>query len=150
MKNINNNACCPSRGHGRKILKIIGMVFVGMIFACLFALVFGFLVKWLWNFLMPDLFGLKQITYLQAFAMVVLAKLLFGAFGPHHKKHHDMHHHPFEKWPHRFECYDSMPWDTIHDRRKYFSKFWQDEGKEAFEEYIKKSNSKESETQNER
>lgn len=148
MENIiNKNECCSSEGHGKKVLRVIGMVFVGVIFACLFALVFGFLVKWLWNFLMPDLFGLKQITYLQAFAMVVLAKLLFGAFGPHHTKKHDMHHPPFGKWHHQFGCHDSMPWGALRDRREYFSKFWQDEGKNAFEQYIKKS--KESETQNE-
>ena len=39
----------------RKILRIIGMVLLGVIFAILFALVFGFLVKWLWNILMPEL-----------------------------------------------------------------------------------------------
>jgi len=150
MENKNNkNECCRSNGRGMKVLRIIGMVFAGVVFACLFALVFGLLVKWLWNFLMPDLFGLKQITYIQAFAMVLLAKLLFGAFGPHHARRHDMHHPPFKKWHDRFGCNDSMPWDAMHDRRKYFSKFWQDEGKEAFEEYIKKSKSKEGETQNE-
>jgi hypothetical protein len=136
---INKNECCSSGEHCRKIVRIIGMVFVGVIFAGLFALVFGFLVKWLWNYLMPDLFGLHQITYLQAFAMVILAKLLFGAFGPHHPKHHDMHHRPFGKWHDRFKCHGSMPWDSKHDQWKYFSQYWTDEGKEAFEAYIKKS-----------
>jgi hypothetical protein len=144
---INKNECCPSEGHVKKALRVTGMVFVGVILACLFALVFGFLVKWLWNFLMPDLFGLKQITYLQAFAMVILAKLLFGAFGPHHPKPHDMRHRPFAKWHDPFGCNNTMPWDKMRDRRKYFSRFWQDEGNDSFEQYIKKS--KESETQNE-
>ena len=62
-------------GSVTKALRVVGMVFVGLVFALLFALVFGFLVKWLWNWLMPAVFGFKEITYWQAFAMVVLAKL---------------------------------------------------------------------------
>ena len=136
---INMRDCCGSGNRAGKILRIIGMVFVGVIFAVLFALVFGFLVKWLWNFLMPDLFGLTRITYLQAFAMVVLAKLLFGAFGGHHPKHPPMHHHPFEKWRDRFNCHAPEPWDDKGNHCKYFSRYWQEEGKDAFDAYIKKT-----------
>lgn len=35
-------------------------------------------VQCLWNWLLPDIFGLKEITYWQAFGLFVLAKLLFG------------------------------------------------------------------------
>jgi hypothetical protein len=125
----------------RKILHITGIVFVGVIFAVLFALVFGFLVKWLWNFLMPGLFGLTQITYLQAFAMVLLAKLLFGGFGSHHSRHHHRHkhHRHFGKWHDRFQCDDTAPWDSRDDRCRHFSRYWQEEGKEAFAAYMKKN-----------
>ena len=131
--------CRPSDDRPRKVLRIIGMVFVGLIFAILFALVFGFPVKWLWNFLMPDLFGVKQITYYQAFAMIVLAKLLFGAFRSHHPHHRDMHPHPFRKWHDRFSFCDSVPWDKKIRLWKSYRQYWQDEGKEAFEAYIKKA-----------
>jgi len=141
--------CCPSGSRAGKVLRIIGMVFVGVIFAVLFALVFGFFVKWLWNFLMPDLFGLTRITYLQAFAMVVLAKLLFGGFGCHHPKHPPMHHHPFEKWHDRFRCHGSEPWDIKGNHYKYFNRYWQEEGKEAFDAFIKKAQEKENEIKTE-
>lgn len=128
----------PSDSRARKALRITGMVFVGVIFAILFALVFGFLVKWLWNFLMPDLFGLSRITYLQAFVMVVLAKLLFGAFGPHHSKHPHMPPPPFEKSHHPFGFHPHTLWEN-RESRKHFRQFWEEEGKEAFKTYIKKA-----------
>jgi hypothetical protein len=48
--------------------------------AVLFAAVFGFVVQGLWNWLMPELFGWKAIGYWQAWGLIVLSKILFGAF----------------------------------------------------------------------
>jgi len=50
------------------------MLFIAMLF------LLGFLVKALWNWLMPPLFGLKLITYWQALALMLLGKLLFSGF----------------------------------------------------------------------
>jgi len=49
----------------------------------LFALLGGEIVKWLWNWLTPDLFGWPRITFWQAFAMLALTRILFGGFGLH-------------------------------------------------------------------
>ncbi len=125
-----------SNGRARKILRIIGMVFVGLIFAILFALVFGFLVKWLWNFLMPELFGIKQITYWQAFGMVILAKLLFGTFGAH--GHDRKHPRPFGRWHDRFHGSEDEPWTRRGRHLKSYKQYWQDEGKSAFEAYLRR------------
>ena len=46
----------------------------------LFTIVFGFVVMWLWNWLMPPLFGFHTITYWQAWGILVLCKILFGGF----------------------------------------------------------------------
>ncbi len=43
-------------------------------------LVLAFLLHWLWNITMPEVFGLKEITYWQAFRLLIIAGLLFG--GP--------------------------------------------------------------------
>lgn len=69
---------------------IIPMVIGGVLIGGLLAFLFGFVVMWLWNWLMPDIFGLTTITYWQAWGLVVLSHILFklGAF-PHHHKHHD-------------------------------------------------------------
>lgn len=34
-------------------------------------------VMWLWDWLMPELFGLKEITWLQALGITLLSGLLF-------------------------------------------------------------------------
>jgi hypothetical protein len=143
----NNRDHYPSQSRPRKVLRIIGMVFVGVIFAVLFALVFGLLVKWLWNFLMPALFGLHQITYWQAFAMVVLAKLLFGAFGSPHRDRNYRHPYPFRRWHDRSQYPDREPWSRKSDQWEYYNQYWRDEGKEAFEVYVKKAKEKDDEVQ---
>jgi hypothetical protein len=40
----------------------------------------SFVTMSLWNWLMPLLFGLKTIGFLQALGLVVLCKILFGGF----------------------------------------------------------------------
>lgn len=50
----------------------IGVVFVILIF------VVTALFRWLWNITIPDVFGLKRITYWQAFRLLILAAMLFG------------------------------------------------------------------------
>ena len=37
---------------------------------------------WLWNHTMPEVFGLKPITYRQAFQPLIIAALLGRVFGP--------------------------------------------------------------------
>lgn len=35
--------------------------------------------QWLWNITMPDVFNLKKIDYWQAFRLLLIAGILFGA-----------------------------------------------------------------------
>ena len=37
----------------------------------------------LWNWLLPPLFGWRQITFWQALGILVLCRILFGGFGRH-------------------------------------------------------------------
>ncbi len=62
------------RRGGRKVLFILPL-------AILAALVFGFVVMSLWNWLVPALFGGKVITYWQALGVLVLSRILVGGFG---------------------------------------------------------------------
>lgn len=61
----------------KKILKIIAFVILGAIIV----LVFSFSVKLLWNWLIPNIFGFREITYWEGIGLLVLAKILFGGFG---------------------------------------------------------------------
>jgi hypothetical protein len=44
-------------------------------------LVFGFIVKGLWNVLIPPIFGWHTITFWQAFGLLALCRILFGGHG---------------------------------------------------------------------
>jgi len=57
-----------------RVLKfaLFAVLFVALVFA------FGFVVKGLWNWLMPPLLGWKSIGYWQAMGLIILCKILFG------------------------------------------------------------------------
>ena len=42
--------------------------------------VMGFVVRFLWNYTLPELFDVKQISFWQAVALVLLTRILFGSF----------------------------------------------------------------------
>lgn len=42
------------------------------------AVVIGFPIKWLWNWLMPNLFGLPEISFWMALGIALLISILFG------------------------------------------------------------------------
>jgi len=111
------------RGSCRSIKEVAVWFTLGILAAAGFALLFGFAVMLLWNRLMPDIFGLVQISYFQAFGLVILARLLVG--GWHHG-----HGRSGEKYSDR-------------DRKnkktdEAYKRYWAEEGKEAFDEYLKK------------
>ncbi len=37
------------------------------------------LLQWLWNMTIPELFGSKEIRYWQAFRLIIICQILFGA-----------------------------------------------------------------------
>lgn len=52
-----------------------------------------YIVMLLWNGILPEVIGVKTITYWQAVGIFILCKLLFGGFkggGNHHHKKHQM------------------------------------------------------------
>jgi hypothetical protein len=49
----------------------------------LFVWIGGEVVMRLWNWLMPSLFGWRQITFWQALGLLALCRILFGGFAAH-------------------------------------------------------------------
>jgi hypothetical protein len=60
-----------------KILIVLAMIaaFVG------FTFLFGLVVMLLWNWLMPDIFGLPRIDYWHAWGLLLLSHILFKSWG---------------------------------------------------------------------
>jgi hypothetical protein len=50
-------------------------------FIALFVFITGGIVMLLWNWLLPPLVGLPEITLLKGFGLLVLCRMLFGGFG---------------------------------------------------------------------
>ncbi|MBN1412207.1 MAG: hypothetical protein JW969_15285 [Spirochaetales bacterium] len=66
---------------GLKVLIITG----GVILVAGLMVLMGFIVMWLWNWLMPHLFGLPVISYWEAWGIFILSQILFRGFhGSHH------------------------------------------------------------------
>jgi len=97
----------------------------------LLGLLFGNLIMWLWNWLMPSLFGLRTIGFWEGLGLFLLAKLIFGFGGSSSsneggKKHHHgkrSHHHSCDD-----EKRDWKDWE-------YYDDWWEADGKEAFHAY---------------
>jgi hypothetical protein len=63
-----------------KLVFIIPAAILGIL---LFVAIGGKIVLDLWNWLLPPLFGWRQITFWQALGILVLCRILFGGFGRH-------------------------------------------------------------------
>jgi hypothetical protein len=61
---------------GNVSLAIITLVAAAIVLLFLVA----WLLKYLWNITMPQIFNLNQVTYWQAFRLLLIAAILFG--GP--------------------------------------------------------------------
>jgi hypothetical protein len=113
----------------------------GITVAGLFGLAFGWLVMYLWNWLMPQMFGLPHITYWQGFGILVLSKLLLCGFrGPHDWTHHaHMHKNHHHKWKQKFDRDMDDDWLPAGDYRNwmFYRDYWREKGKKDFEDYLK-------------
>ena len=114
-----------------------GWIILGIIGFTAFAFLFGAVVMWLWNWLMPVLFHLGVITYWQAVGLAILSRLLFGSL--HHGGPHKHGRHNFGSWKHTYRtdgnnCRDnsnSVKWN-------YYDQYWNEEGESAFNDYVKR------------
>lgn len=67
------------------------LVFIPL-FCLVFIVKFGGCVMLLWNWLMPELFGLPTISFWQAAGLLLFCKILFGGFGGGHHHGHGHGH----------------------------------------------------------
>ena len=122
--------CCGGMKHRA------GWIILGIAGAIAFAFLFGAVVMWLWNWLMPVIFHLGVITYWQAVGLAILGRLLFG--NMHHGGSN--RHHKFGSWKHRHHASDSGNCNTYANSGKwnYYDQYWNEEGEKSFDDYVKR------------
>ena len=62
----------------RRLIFIAPLALAGLV---LFAFLGGEIVRWLWNWLLPPLFGVREVTFWQALGLLALCRILFGGLG---------------------------------------------------------------------
>ncbi|NVK52561.1 MAG: hypothetical protein HWD85_06475 [Flavobacteriaceae bacterium] len=117
---------------------VVGWVLLFAILITAFIALFGFVFQYLWNWLMPDIFGLTTITYWQGIGLIILAKIIFGGLGcdkdssnscdsTSSNKKKKSSTSDFSKW----ELYDA---------------YWNEEGEAAYEAYKNRINNPSTDT----
>src|SRR5689334_4961558 len=60
---------------------------LGLAAFALFIFIGGTVVQLLWNWLLPPLFGWREVTFWQALGLLALCRILFGGFSGHRKSY---------------------------------------------------------------
>lgn len=114
-----------------KTRHILVQICLGLVLSILFGLGFGFFIMLLWNNVLSDIWGWKEITYWQGAGLVVLTRLLFGSQG-YHKAAHQPQRGCYNAFsPTRANCSDDLD-------AHYFEKWWKEEGEISLEKYTEK------------
>ncbi len=84
----------------RRLIWIAPAAILGM---ALFVFIGGEIVLHLWNWLLPELFGWREISFWQALGILALCRILFGGFGFHNSGRSNMRRRMEER------CKDMTP-----------------------------------------
>ncbi len=115
---------------GKSPGEIAGWIIFGIIAVVGLAILFGFIIMWLWNWLMPELFGFAAITYWQAVGIFILFKILLGGCGGGGGKSHE------SSKKSKSSCKKESKSDFF--KWKHYDKFWKEEGNQAYKEYVER------------
>ncbi|WP_273273052.1 hypothetical protein [Maribacter polysiphoniae] len=112
----------------RALLKIV----IGGILLIAFIMLFGYITMRLWNWLMPEIFGLVTIDYWQAIGIIVLSKIIFGGFGSHNSAKSRK-----KKIRNKLSSKCTNGGNKDFSKWKYYDQFWEEAGNQAFEDFVK-------------
>ena len=79
----------------KKWIFLAPLAILGML---LFIAIGGEVVRLLWNWLLPAIFGWREITFWQAVGMLALCRILFGGFGRHGSVRSNVRRRMAERW----------------------------------------------------
>ncbi|WP_420573697.1 hypothetical protein [Kordia sp.] len=111
----------------RSPIEIVGIIIFGIIAITGLAILFGFVIMWLWNWLMPEIFGLTTINYWQAVGLFILFKLLLGGCGSGGGKSSK-----------KCKDHDDKKSKSDFSKWQHYDKFWEEEGDELYKQYIER------------
>ena len=60
---------------GEQAIGVIVGIFIALVLIAIFVVIF----RWLWNSTMPEVFGVKALSFGQSLKMLILASILFGS-----------------------------------------------------------------------
>ena len=60
-----------------KVMELILISIIGVMLTCIFAFITALAVCPIWNLIMPAIFGVAKITYMQAVGLSILTSLMF-------------------------------------------------------------------------
>lgn len=118
-----------------KAAKIVLYTILGIAGAVLLGLLFGNVICWLWNWLMPSIFGLRTIGFWEGVGLFALAHILFGGFGGSSGSSDDSKRHKKRKRSAGGTEQDCEDW-------AYYDEWWEEDGKAAFHAYAERGRAK--------
>src|SRR5713101_891549 len=84
----------------KRLIWIAPLAILGLL---LFIAIGGEIVLQLWNWLLPPLFGWRQITFWQALGILALCRILFGGSGGHGSVRSNIRRRMSERMAERWE-----------------------------------------------
>ncbi len=111
--------CCSSERWDNlpRPVRFLGRAVLGLLVCGAVALVFGYVAMWLWNAVVPQISSLPAVTFWQAVALLVLARLFTGRFSHGHHRRFGRRH-------------ASSP--------NHYAEWWETEGEAAYAAYLKR------------
>lgn len=127
-----------------KWIKYTLYTILGLAGAFLLGLLFGNIVRWLWNWLMPGLFNLRAIGFWEGLGLFVLARILFGGFGDSakHRKATDEEMADATRGARCHEHKKAKRDDEGRESWEYYDDWWDEDGKAAFRAYAERMKKK--------
>ena len=110
-------------------IEIAGIIIFGAIAITGLAILFGFVIMWLWNWLMPTIFGLGTLTFWQAVGLFILLKLTLGGLGGGSSS---------SKSSKKSDKDCKKESKTEFSKWKYYDKFWKEEGDAYYKQFIER------------
>ena len=128
----------------RTAQKVVFWTVVGLGGVVVFGLLFGWLIQFLWNATLASMFELSSISFWQAVGLFILAKILFGfgGGGSGSNGKHKKRKHRHEKKSISADDVVAPDVESPEDADdESFRKFWQHEGKDAYDAYLQTKDS---------